>query len=66
MELPRNVENVHTEREDHSQFITHRAKDFVTSMKEIEDRFFCTYESGREVSRLLEANKIMVGYFEYK
>ncbi|XP_020969472.1 uncharacterized protein LOC107621974 isoform X2 [Arachis ipaensis] len=66
MELPSNVENVHTEREDPSQFITHRAKDFVTSMKEIEHRFFRAFESGREVSRLLEANKIMVGYSESK
>ncbi|RYR35100.1 hypothetical protein Ahy_A10g050241 [Arachis hypogaea] len=46
MELPSNVKNVHTEREDPSQFITHRAKDFVTSMKEIEHRFFRTFESG--------------------
>ncbi|KAL4374872.1 hypothetical protein AHAS_Ahas05G0225200 [Arachis hypogaea] len=66
MELPSNVENVHTEREDPSQFITHRAKDFVISTKEIEHRFFRAFESGREVSRLLEANKIMVGYSESK
>ncbi|KAL4349907.1 hypothetical protein AHAS_Ahas10G0088900 [Arachis hypogaea] len=66
MELPSNVKNVHTEREDPSQFITHRAKDFVTSMKEIEHRFFRTFESGREVSSLLEANKIIVRYSESK
>ncbi|MED6223054.1 hypothetical protein PIB30_070288 [Stylosanthes scabra] len=66
MELPSNVENVHTEQEDPSEFITHRAKDFVTSMKDIEHRFFRAFESGRQVSSLLEANKIMVGYSESK
>ncbi|MED6124864.1 hypothetical protein PIB30_062991 [Stylosanthes scabra] len=66
VELPSNVENVHTELEDPSEFITHRAKDFVTSMKDIEHRFFRAFESGRQVSRLLEANKIMVGYSESK
>ncbi|TKY47645.1 serine carboxypeptidase 2 [Spatholobus suberectus] len=57
---------VNTEREDPSEFITHRAKDFLSSMKVIEHRFVRAYESGREVSRLLEANKIKVGYSEAK
>ncbi|XVF15155.1 hypothetical protein REPUB_Repub09cG0125700 [Reevesia pubescens] len=52
------------EREDPSEFITHRAKDFLSSIKDIEHRFFRTSEAGREVSRMLESNKIMVGYSE--
>ena len=60
------VENLSTEREDPSEFITHRAKDFLSSIKDIEHRFVRAFESGREVSRLLEANKIMVGYSEAK
>ncbi|XP_027367060.1 nitrate regulatory gene2 protein-like [Abrus precatorius] len=58
--------NVCTEREDPSEFITHRAKDFLSSIKDIEHRFVRASESGREVSRLLEANKIKVGYSEAK
>ncbi|KAF7839973.1 nitrate regulatory gene2 protein-like [Senna tora] len=54
------------EREDPSEFITHRAKDFLSSIKDIEHRFIRASESGREVSRLLEANKIRVGYCEAK
>ncbi|CAN6984192.1 unnamed protein product [Brassica rapa subsp. trilocularis] len=50
------------EREDPSEFITHRAKDFVSSMKDIEHKFFRASESGKEVSRMLEANKIRVGF----
>lgn len=53
-----------TEREDPSEFITHRAKDFLSSIKDIEHRFFRASESGREVSRMLEANKISIGYSE--
>lgn len=49
------------EREDPSEFITHRAKDFLSSVKDIDHRFFRASESGREVSRMLEANKIHVG-----
>ncbi|KAH6760177.1 bZIP transcription factor [Perilla frutescens var. frutescens] len=52
------------EREDPSEFITHRAKDFLSSIKDIDSRFFRASESGREVSRMLEANKIHVGYAE--
>ncbi|KAL2332776.1 hypothetical protein Fmac_013989 [Flemingia macrophylla] len=57
---------MNTEREDPSEFITHRAKDFLSSMKVIEHRFVRSSESGREVSRLLEASKIKVGYAEAK
>ncbi|XP_020083519.1 uncharacterized protein LOC109706908 [Ananas comosus] len=46
------------EREDASEFITHRAKDFLTSMKDIESRFSKAADSGHEVSRMLETNKI--------
>ncbi|CAH9146544.1 unnamed protein product [Cuscuta epithymum] len=51
-----------TEREDPSEFITHRAKDFLSSVKDIEHLFFKASESGKEVSRMLEASKIHVGY----
>ncbi|KAH9609845.1 hypothetical protein KSS87_008214 [Heliosperma pusillum] len=54
------------EREDPSEFITHRAKDFLSSIKDIEHKFFRASESGKEVSRMLEANKIRVGYAEAK
>ncbi|KAI3665012.1 hypothetical protein L6452_43628 [Arctium lappa] len=54
------------EREDPSEFITHRAKDFLSSIKEIESRFFRASESGKEVSRMLEVNKIRVSYSETK
>ncbi|KAK4583991.1 hypothetical protein RGQ29_021928 [Quercus rubra] len=58
--------DVSAEREDPSEFITHRAKDFLSSIKDIEHRFFRASESGKEVSRMLEANKIRVGYSEAK
>ncbi|KAI3824459.1 hypothetical protein L1987_05919 [Smallanthus sonchifolius] len=54
------------EREDPSEFITHRAKDFLSSIKEVESRFFRASESGKEVSRMLEVDKIRVGYSESK
>lgn len=54
------------EREDPSEFITHRAKDFVSSIKDIEHRFIRASDSGKEVSRMFEANKIRVGYAEAK
>ncbi|OMO56030.1 hypothetical protein CCACVL1_26801 [Corchorus capsularis] len=54
------------EREDPSEFITHRAKDFLSSIKDIEHRFFRASEAGREVSRMLESSKIRVGYSEAK
>ncbi|XP_051141330.1 protein ALTERED PHOSPHATE STARVATION RESPONSE 1 [Andrographis paniculata] len=55
---------IHAEREDPSEFITHRAKDFLSSMKDIDNRFFRASESGKEVSRMLESCKIHVGYAE--
>ncbi|RZC85170.1 hypothetical protein C5167_007781 [Papaver somniferum] len=54
------------EREDPSDFITHRAKDFLSSIKDIEHKFFRASESGKEVSRLLEADKIRLDYCEGK
>ncbi|XP_071703736.1 uncharacterized protein [Rutidosis leptorrhynchoides] len=54
------------EMEDPCEYITHRAKDFVSSIKEIESRFFRASECGKEVSRMLEADKIRVGYSEAK
>ncbi|KAI3981293.1 hypothetical protein MKX01_004557 [Papaver californicum] len=54
------------EREDPSDFITHRAKDFLSSIKDIEHKFFRASESGKEVSRLLEADKIRLDYYEGK
>ncbi|OVA03123.1 protein of unknown function DUF632 [Macleaya cordata] len=54
------------EREDPSEFITHRAKDFLSSIKDIEHKFFRASESGKEVSRLLEADKIRLDYCEGK
>ncbi|MQL92060.1 hypothetical protein Taro_024678 [Colocasia esculenta] len=47
-----------SEREDASEFITHRAKDFLPSVKDIEYRFVKAAEYGSEVSRMLEANKV--------
>lgn len=47
-------------REDPSEFITHRAKDFLSSIKDIVHRFVRASESGKEVSRMLEANKIHI------
>lgn len=55
-----------TEREDPCDFITHRAKDFLSSIKDIDNRFFRASESGKEISRMLESSKIRVGYAEAK
>ncbi|KAG6480305.1 hypothetical protein ZIOFF_063785 [Zingiber officinale] len=49
------------EREDFSEFITHRAKDFVSSMRDIENRFLRAAEDGDEVSRMLETKRIKLG-----
>lgn len=46
------------EREDESEFITHRAKEFVPSVKEIEQRFIRAAEAGDEVARMLETDKV--------
>ncbi|XP_043720963.1 protein ALTERED PHOSPHATE STARVATION RESPONSE 1-like [Telopea speciosissima] len=54
------------DREDPSEFITHRAKDFLSSIKDIEHRFLRASESGKEVSRMLEANKIRLSCSEPK
>ncbi|KAK9713441.1 hypothetical protein RND81_06G027200 [Saponaria officinalis] len=54
------------EREDASEFITHRAKDFLSSIKDIEHRFFRASECGKDVARMLEANRIRVGYADAK
>ncbi|KAJ9561682.1 hypothetical protein OSB04_006842 [Centaurea solstitialis] len=54
------------ETEDPSEFITHRAKDFLSSIKEIENYFVRASKSGNEVSRMLEANKIQISYSETK
>ncbi|KAJ1442748.1 hypothetical protein SESBI_00626 [Sesbania bispinosa] len=60
------LKNVCTKREDPSEFITHRAKGFLSRIKDIEHWFVRAFESGGEVSRLLEPNKIKVGYSEAK
>ncbi|CAI9758242.1 unnamed protein product [Fraxinus pennsylvanica] len=54
--------DVCAEREDPSEYITHRAKDFLSSIKDIDNRFFRASESGKEVSRMLESSKISIGY----
>ncbi|ONM07380.1 Putative dual specificity protein phosphatase DSP8 [Zea mays] len=40
--------------------VKHRAKDFVSSMKDIETRFMCIVEAGNKVSRMLETKKILL------
>ncbi|XP_026434363.1 nitrate regulatory gene2 protein-like [Papaver somniferum] len=46
-------------RGDPSRFITHGGKDFLSSIKDIENRFFRASECGKEVSRMLETNKVV-------
>ncbi|CAI9777635.1 unnamed protein product [Fraxinus pennsylvanica] len=46
------------------EFVTPRAKDFLSSIKDIDNQFFKASESGKEVLRMLESNKIRVGYTE--
>ncbi|KAJ1383171.1 hypothetical protein SESBI_43621 [Sesbania bispinosa] len=58
------VKNMCIEREDPSEFITHRAKGFLSRIKDIEHRFVRAFESGGEVSRLLEPNKIKLRFLE--
>ncbi|KAK4767330.1 hypothetical protein SAY86_015080 [Trapa natans] len=60
-EKPVTRNEVCAEREDPSEFITHRAKDFLSSIKDIEHKFFRASESGKEMSRMLEANKVRIG-----
>ncbi|KAK8965851.1 hypothetical protein KSP40_PGU008816 [Platanthera guangdongensis] len=47
-----------TEWEDSSKLVSHKAKDFMSSVKEIEHGFIRASESGHEVSRMLETKKI--------
>lgn len=49
------------QREDPADFITHRAKGFLSSIKDIEHRFTRAAESAQEVSRMLETSKIRLG-----
>jgi Protein of unknown function (DUF630)/Protein of unknown function (DUF632) len=46
------------EREDESEFITHRAKEFLPSVKEIEQQFIRAAEAGDEMARMLETDKV--------
>ncbi|PKU80921.1 nitrate regulatory gene2 protein-like [Dendrobium catenatum] len=46
------------EREDASEFITHRAKDFLSSIKDIEIRFLRAAEAGTDILKMLETRKI--------
>lgn len=48
------------ERKDASEFTNRRAKDFLSSMKDIEHYFTRAAESGHEISRMLETNKIQL------
>ncbi|XP_029119353.1 uncharacterized protein [Elaeis guineensis] len=61
LDVSKMEKELHAEREDASEFITHRAKDFLSSMRDIEHRFLRAAEAGNEVSRMLETNKIRLG-----
>lgn len=65
-EKPATRREVCADREDPSEFITHRAKDFLSSIKDIEHKFFRASESGKELSRMLEADNIRFGFSEAK
>ncbi|CAA3016903.1 Hypothetical predicted protein [Olea europaea subsp. europaea] len=56
--------DIRADTEDPLEIVTPRAKDFQSSLKEIDNQFFKASESGKEVSRMLESNKIRVGYTE--
>ncbi|KAK8952374.1 hypothetical protein KSP39_PZI003005 [Platanthera zijinensis] len=47
-----------TEWEVSSKLVSHKAKDFMSSVKDVEHRFIRASESGHEVSRMLETKKI--------
>ena len=49
------------EREDPSEFITHRAKEFLSSLRDLEREFVKAADCGGEISRMLEAKKIQLG-----
>ncbi|KAF3796893.1 hypothetical protein EJ110_NYTH00781 [Nymphaea thermarum] len=55
-----------SERKDASEFITHRAKDFLSSIEEIKNWFQRACEAGKEVSRMLEANKVQPTCTEFR
>lgn len=52
--------------EEETELITHSAKDFLSSIKDIESHFIRASKSGNEVLRMLEASKIQVSYSEAK
>lgn len=45
------------EKENSTEFVARRDRSFLGSLKNIEDQFIKAFESGKEVSRMLEANK---------
>ncbi|CAN6478124.1 unnamed protein product [Victoria cruziana] len=53
-------------REDASECITHRAKDFFSCIEEIKNWFQRACEAGKEVSRMLEANKVQPTCTEFR
>ncbi|KAL4582884.1 hypothetical protein LXL04_007445 [Taraxacum kok-saghyz] len=52
--------------DEETEFITNGGKDFLSSVKEIENHFLQASKAGNEVSRMLEANKIQVSYSDPK
>ncbi|RZC73625.1 hypothetical protein C5167_049106 [Papaver somniferum] len=52
-------------RGDPSRFITHGGN-FLSSIKDIENRFFRASECGKEVSRMLETNKVVSKFSDGK
>ncbi|KAF6149164.1 hypothetical protein GIB67_026020 [Kingdonia uniflora] len=52
--------------EDPTKLSTDKGKDFLSSIKDIENRFFRASECGKEVSRMLESDKIQLNYAEVK
>ncbi|XP_071728729.1 uncharacterized protein [Rutidosis leptorrhynchoides] len=52
--------------DEETELITNRAKDFLSSIKDIEGHFIEASKSGNEVLRMLEASKIQVSYSEAK
>lgn len=56
------------EKEDSTEFVALRDRSFLGSIKNIEDQFIKACDSGKEVSRMLEANKVHYysGFIEKK
>lgn len=52
------------ETEDETEDVIYRGKDFVSSVKDIEDWFIRASKLGNEVSRMLEVNQIQISYSE--